>query len=296
MDIFISYPETRHYKWDLLPHARVLEASKHDDDPKAFSWLKLVTQYIKSAKPHTPQHATWLDVRKHLVDMVKAEQQPPLTYDEGLGTWVMKASNFRKLLTACAQHNKWSGRTSTRAGFTAKVEGRPDLRRCSKCSAERPVQEFRAHASDKRKIKYGWGKNDNPTHAIRYYTHHLCAECRYARSSKPERIKSSPELAELRKQMNAVYVKSHAFVREVEGQRPVGWVDGVYLDSAYYFHKARAKAVENARAKLLAWINDKPLPKLWSDLLSPTERVKVQELFNQHIAPYYRRGKPPKCF
>lgn len=296
MDTFISYPETRRYKWDLLTTARVLEANKYDDNPKAFSWLKLVTQYIKSAQPDTPQYATWLDVRKKLLDMVEAEQQPPLIYDEDLGTWVMKASNFRKLVVACARHNGWGGRKSTRAGFTATVEGRPDLRRCSKCMAEKPVGEYRAHASDKRKVQYGWGKNGNPTHAIRYYTHHLCADCRHTKASKPKRIKNSPELTDLRKQMSVVYGKSLAYVREKDDMKPIGWVDGIYLDPAYYFHKARTKAVENARTTLASWPADKALPKLWSGLLSPTERTKVQDLFDQHIAPFRTRGKPPKCF
>lgn len=296
MDTFISYPETRRYKWDLIAQARVLEASKYDDDPKAFSWLKLVTQYIKSAKPGSAQHTTWLSVRKHLLDMVEAEQQPPLVYDEDIGTWAMKSSNFRKLVVACARHHAWEGRKATRAGFTAAVEGRPDLRRCSKCTCEKPLQEFRAHASNKRKATYGWGKNGNPTHAIRYYTHHLCADCRYEKSSKTERIKSSPELTELRTKMAAVYGVSRAFVRDKDDRKPTGWADGVCVDAAYYFHKARIKAVESARAALTQWPVDKTLPKLWSDLLTPPERIKVQQLFDQHVAPFRTRGKPPKCF
>jgi hypothetical protein len=291
-----TYPETRHYTWDTRKFARVIEPAKFDDDPKAFSWLGLVKQYLASGTPDTPAYATWLKVRATLNSMIANETQPPLVYGEDEGTWVLKATNFRKIVEMCARECQWFQRGSTRKGISAKVEGNPDLRRCMKCLGEKPLKEFNAEASDKKKIRYGWGKDGNPTHARRFYTHHLCADCRYESKAKAKRKKSTPEAKALRAQIANAVNRSQPFINTQDKLKPVGWDGDLCLNGAYYFHKARLKAAEQARKALDAWSTTQPLPARWEKLLTPTTRTKVQDLFNEHILAYHRRGQPPKCF
>jgi len=293
-----TYPESRRYTWDTRKFERVLEPAKYDDDPKAFSWLGVVKQYLASGTPDTPAYATWLKVRSTLLDMVANETNPPLIYDENSGAWTLKATNFRRIVVLCARECRWFTREATRKGVRAVVDGRPDLRRCMKCLGEKPAREFNAEASDKKKIAYGWGKNGNPTHARRFYTHHLCADCRYEAKarSKTKRKESTPEVRELRKQIANAMSRSHPFIKEQDDMNPIGWDQGVCLNGAYYFHKTRLKAAEQARNALSTWGDGQPLPKRWEGLLTPTMRVKVQDLFNEHVLAYHRRGQPPKCF
>lgn len=272
----VVYPACRTYAWERI-----------GINPQYMKFWHSIATNAKGASKNPRAHITWHDVIQELYRLTEDENRDSLTPAE-----------FKAVLIAKAGERGWYRQTSARTGFTAKVEGRSDLRRCSKCIKEKPVDDFKAEATPKRKVKYNWGKDGNPTADRRLYTHHLCSACRADKKRKPKAQRGLVRCAHLRTQMDVVFKLSRNFIASVEDKRDESDLDWVCSDQRYYFHKIRLDAIRQVRAMLdTLEISDEPVPEKWQMLLSPEVRQRLFKRFEEDVLPAWSgRGKQPKCF
>ena len=272
-----TYPESRKYSWESFG-----ETSVYISGRKSPTWTKIASHCLNAATK-SEQRASWKDV-------LEALEALECDYD----IHALTAKKFKQLVVGAAKQNNWMRRTSTRKGFTAFVEGQPDMRRCYKCAVAKPIADFRAVVSEAKKEIYRHSKNERT-----YYTHTLCSHCRASRrakaSAKPiaRRGKGvTPDAFEnaqrLRARMTMFYMRSkHQISR-----------DTAELNAATAFHKMRLKLIDAARAELERRLfKGEEVPEDWRFLLEKDMRTRLHNTFNEVILPAWSgRGRTPSCF
>ena len=272
----IIYPACRTYKWERIgPNAQHLKF-----------WHSIASN-AKSASKNPRAQIAWRRV---------IEELHRLADDESIGELTPPA--FKAILIAKAKASDWYQTPSGRKGFTSAVEGKPDFKRCSKCTREKPIKEFNAEASAKRKLKYNWGRDGKPTADRRLFIHALCASCRAERTRRPKAAKGEIRGANLRKQMEAIFKLSRNFIVAFENEYDVLDPEWVCVDQRYFFHKVRLDAVRIARDALDKSIgSNEPIPEKWQMLLPVEIRHGLFKRFNDDVLPMWSgKGKQPKCF
>jgi len=272
----LPYPQCRTYAWERIG------SQAHDQ-----KFWRSIASNAKSASKNGRAVLTWKRVIEELYRLADEESKGTFTPDE-----------FKAILIEQACNVGWFQAESGRKGFTSEVEGRPDLKRCAKCQSEKPKADFNAEASDKRKLNYNWGKDGTPAQTKRFYSHHLCANCRADKKRKPVAKRGTDRCAPLRKQMDLVYKLSHNFVTTFEQDNDIFDPDWVCLDQRYFFHKIRLDAVRKARDELLRMdLADEELPEKWQMLIPATQRHALFTRFQEDVMPMWSgKGKQPKCF
>lgn len=208
-------------------------------------------------------------------------------------------AEFKAMLIEAATQAQWYRAPSARKGFTAEVEGQPDMRRCSKCQKVKPLPDFRAQASEKRKATYNWGKDGKATADLRTYVHALCTTCRAERKRKHKAPKGTVKGKALRKTMEVVAKLSQNFIKRMEESRDIDDYEWVCADERYYFHRMRLAAIAQARNALnkLEVSLDQPVPDKWQMLLPKDVRQRLFARFEETVlAAWSGKGKQPKCF
>lgn len=276
MDIGDTYPAHHTYKWERDPSRPTYMRD----------WQDLAQRCANSAKSEA-QIRSWVRVMEYLDELAD------------IGRGVLKPKQFKDVLMLAASENNWGKRTSPRAGFTATVENEPDKRRCARCQKVKDRSDFRAEASDKKKLRYNWSVNNKPTEKERMYIHHLCSTCRYNNTRRKAFPKTKPpsHTDNLRRRMSALYAKSKTFVEQTRSS-PAGWMDDYCVDSRYHFHLKRMKVIEQARDILNGLVRTNPtgIPMEWKYLLPPKVREDLQEDFEQNMYSVRTRGQPMACF
>jgi len=239
---------------------------------------------IKAKRVSKNPRATvaWNKTLEHLEDLAGQFGKKELT-----------PAQFKAVLLLAASEAQWYQAPSGRKGFNARIEGEPDKRRCSRCMKIKDRKDFRAEASDKRKIKYNWGRDGTPTADKRFLLHALCSSCRAERTRKPKSKRGEVRGAKLRAQMEPVLKNSRVFLSKFENDDPESIVD-----QRYYFHKRRVDAIQQARAILdKLEITADPMPVKWQMLLPQDVRQRLLDLFQDAVLPMWSgKGKQPKCF
>jgi hypothetical protein len=230
---------------------------------------------------------TWLKVKQYLDELV-----------EDFNITTLTPKKFRKILELAARESEWYPAPNARKGFKAVDANKPGIKRCAKCNNEKPVEDFKAEASEKRKLKYNWGREGKATAAKRIYIHSLCSVCRSNRNRKPTAQRGTVKGAAIRKQMSLINKLSHNFIAAIDQRRDPDDADWICADQRYYFHKARLRALETARKELERLeIANEPTPDKWQMLLDQPTRHRLLTMFNEIALPMWSgRGKQPKCF
>lgn len=295
-----AYPKTRTYSWQTVGWQPIERNSK-----RGFYWRKIVAAALNSATKGTPPEAAWYLMDKYLTRAQETEtlrEQGKVRFNELNGQYEMPPETFHELLVLAAEKSLWFRKPSGRKGFTAEVEGQPDMRRCSGCNKAKPKSEFRAEASEKRKATYNWGKDGKATADKRFYTHALCTNCRgNSKRKKPAPRKNYPfakRMVALKERMTYLHGQSRAAMKRIEEDEAL-WVEDVCLQEAYRFHKLRIRAIDEAREKLTelyTFKREQPLPDSWQKLVAVELREKLEALFSKEVLGRRVRGKPPQCF
>lgn len=271
------YPLCRTYPWERM-----------GANPQHLKFWHSVTTRGRSSNPSGKAQLAWIRVRNMLYELADEYSKHELT-----------PKQFKDLLVLAAQQVGWYQAPSGRKGFTAIVEGKPELRRCSKCKKEKPLPDFRTQASEKRKATYNWGRDGKATANLRTYIHALCTSCRAERKRKPKAQKGTVRGKALRKTMEVVAKLSQNFIKRMEKSRNIDDYEWVCADERYYFHKMRLAAINQARDALnkLEVSADQPVPDKWQMLLPQDVRHRLFARFEETVLPAWSgKGKQPKCF
>lgn len=265
------YPQCRTYAWERIGSLA---------QPVKF-WQTIATN-AKNSSTNPRAMRAWAKTLEYVEDVVSNYNRSELT-----------PAQFKQLLILSATEAHWYQAPSGRKGFTATVEGEPNKRRCSGCKQIKDTKDFNAEASAKRKAKYNWGKDGQPTAAKRFYTHALCSTCRANKTRRPLAKRGKQRGSELRKQTVLPLKLSTNYV--------AAWKDtdeASISDARYFFHKLRIDAIRQARDTLdLLAPTTEPLPDKWQMLLPQDVRHRLHRMFETQVLPEWSgKGKQPRCF
>lgn len=272
-----TYPENRTYGWEAFGAIPVPISGRVPT-----TWTKLALNAYRAAK-NQRQRSTWKDVLDALSDIECEYDIHELT-----------AKKFKQLLIAAAKQNQWMKRQSARTGFTAFVDGQPDMRRCYKCLQVKPRGDFRAVSTEAKKSVY-----KQSTEERTYYTHTLCSTCRAEKRTascrKPRALKGVPLMPHtlekaklLRARMSVLYGRSSLARKR----------DADELDQATQFHKLRLLCIDRARSALDGLLlSGGEVPDDWRFLLSKEDRQKLHAWHAEMVLPTWSgKGHTPSCF